>query len=200
VASQKVRKEGQGIRMSKQFPECPLYNHNNCKEIHNRKVCAIVRKDKNCLRKLHKSAKKSKKQPVTERLPQKFLYSNMDGKEFKILRKKLNKTQKQMAQLLSGSKTAVKSYEYGWRNIPAHVERQMLFLLSIMDGNPKGRRWCWVIKKCPTETKEQCPAWEFKAGKLCWLINGNICCGDAYKDWAEKMKFCRSCEVLKSFL
>ena len=41
--------------------ECPLYNHNNCKEIHNRKVCAIVRKDYNCLKKLHKSAKKEKK-------------------------------------------------------------------------------------------------------------------------------------------
>ena len=61
-------KEGQEISMSKQYPECPLYNHNNCKEIHNRKVCAIVRKDKKCLKKLHKSAKKAKKQPVTKRL------------------------------------------------------------------------------------------------------------------------------------
>jgi len=29
--------------MSKQYPECPLYNHVNCREIDNRKVCAIVR-------------------------------------------------------------------------------------------------------------------------------------------------------------
>ena len=54
--------------MSKQYPECPLVNHANCRELHNRKVCAIVRKDKKCLKKLHKSAKKAKKQPVTERL------------------------------------------------------------------------------------------------------------------------------------
>jgi hypothetical protein len=47
--------------MSKQYPECPLYDHNNCKELHNLKVCAIVREDKKCLRELHKSAKKAKK-------------------------------------------------------------------------------------------------------------------------------------------
>ena len=43
--------------MSKHFPECPLYNHNNCRELHNPKICAVVRKDKVCLRKLQKSRK-----------------------------------------------------------------------------------------------------------------------------------------------
>jgi len=57
VASQKVRKEGQQIEMSKQYPECPLYNHANCREIDNRKVCAIVREDKKCLKKLHRNSK-----------------------------------------------------------------------------------------------------------------------------------------------
>jgi len=47
--------------MSKMYPECPLYNHVNCRDIDNRKVCAIVRKDKKCLKKLDKSQKKSKK-------------------------------------------------------------------------------------------------------------------------------------------
>lgn len=46
--------------MSKTYPECPLYNHNNCKELHNRKVCAIVREDKICLKKLPKSVKRAK--------------------------------------------------------------------------------------------------------------------------------------------
>ena len=54
--------------MSEKYPECPLYNHKNCKEIDNRKVCAIVRKDKICLRKLPKSVKEVKKEPVTEML------------------------------------------------------------------------------------------------------------------------------------
>jgi DNA-binding XRE family transcriptional regulator len=124
----------------------------------------------------------------------------MDSKEFKKLRKKLNKSQKQMAQLLGVSIKAVHSYEQGWRNISTHVERQMFFLLSRVEGNQKGRKACWVTKKCPPETKKQCPAWEFQAGKLCWFINGTICCGDACKDWAEKMKCCRSCEVFESFL
>ena len=41
--------------MSKQFPECPLFNHKTCREAHNLKVCAIVRKDKVCLKKHQKS-------------------------------------------------------------------------------------------------------------------------------------------------
>jgi len=43
--------------MSKKYPECPLYNHANCKELHNRKICAIAREDKICLKKLHKNSK-----------------------------------------------------------------------------------------------------------------------------------------------
>ena len=37
--------------MSKKYPECPLYNHDNCKDLHNQKLCAIVRKDKKCIKK-----------------------------------------------------------------------------------------------------------------------------------------------------
>jgi len=40
--------------MSKHHPECPQHNHDNCKELHSQKVCAIVRKDKTCLKKLGK--------------------------------------------------------------------------------------------------------------------------------------------------
>ena len=124
----------------------------------------------------------------------------MENEEFKSFRQRLSRTQKQMGQLLGISLKAVHSYEQSWRSIPPYVERQMFFLLSRVEGNQKGQKSCWVIKKCPPETKKQCPAWEFKAGKLCWFINGTICCGEAYKDWAEKMKCCRSCEILKSFL
>jgi len=52
--------------MSKQYPECPLYNHENCKELHNRKVCAIVRKDKVCLRNIPKAGKKTQKRKETK--------------------------------------------------------------------------------------------------------------------------------------
>jgi DNA-binding XRE family transcriptional regulator len=42
----------------------------------------------------------------------------MDSKEFIYFRKKLNKTQKQMAQLLGTSIKAIHSYEQGWRTVP----------------------------------------------------------------------------------
>ncbi len=41
--------------MSTQHPECPAYKHNNCRELHHPQLCAIVRKDKACLKKHRKS-------------------------------------------------------------------------------------------------------------------------------------------------
>ena len=120
----------------------------------------------------------------------------MDSKEFTKFRKKLNKTQKQMANLLGVSIKAIHSYEQGWRTIPPHVERQMFFLMARKRGISKIQKPCWTVKKCPTKQKKECPAWEFQSGKLCWFINGTVCCGTAHNKWKEKMKLCRSCEVL----
>jgi hypothetical protein len=124
----------------------------------------------------------------------------MDKAEFASFRKKLKKTQKELAQLLGISVKAVHSYEQGWRSIPPHVERQMLFLVANRRGTLNPRKSCWTIKKCPPKQKKQCPAWEFRSGKLCWFINGTICEGIAHKNWQEKIKICRSCEVLSSLL
>ncbi len=46
--------------MSKQHPECPLYNHTTCRELHNPKLCAIIREDQTCLKKKHKLKKKDR--------------------------------------------------------------------------------------------------------------------------------------------
>jgi hypothetical protein len=46
--------------MSDKYPECPLYNHNNCKQLHNPKVCAVIRDDNECLRERYKKHKKVK--------------------------------------------------------------------------------------------------------------------------------------------
>jgi len=124
----------------------------------------------------------------------------MDSKEFKHFRQKLDKTQRQIAELLGISLKAVHSYEQGWRSVPAYVERQMLFLISRIRENYKVRKSCWIIKRCPPERKKKCPAWEFKAGKLCWFINGTICEGEVQKNWNEKMRICRSCEMLHFLL
>jgi len=46
--------------MSKRYPECPLYNHTNCKDYYNPKLCAVIRKDKICIKKSQKSKLKTK--------------------------------------------------------------------------------------------------------------------------------------------
>ena len=124
----------------------------------------------------------------------------MDNKEFSYFRKKLKKTQKQVAQLLGVSLKAVHSYEQGWRSVPVHVERQMLLMVSRTGENIKMKKPCWARKKCPPKRKKECPAWEFAAGDLCWFINGTVCDGAVQENWNDKMRLCRSCEVLASVL
>lgn len=119
----------------------------------------------------------------------------MDSKKFKNLRLKLKKTQNELALLLGTSLKAIRSYEQGWRNIPTHAERQLYLLISRKRALENKQKPCWVIKKCPTDRKKQCPAWEFRAGNLCWFINGTICEGIVHRDWKKKMEVCKSCEV-----
>lgn len=120
--------------------------------------------------------------------------------EFVKIRKALAKTQKGIAAVLGVSLKAIHSYEQGWRSIPAHVERQMIFLRVCQSrGWQKGKQ-CWTIKKCPMDVRKKCPAWELHCGRLCWFINGTLCGGEVQEDWAHKMEICRSCEVLKDYL
>jgi hypothetical protein len=123
----------------------------------------------------------------------------MDKKEFARIRARLGKTQSQMAQLLGTSLKAIQSFEQGWRNVPVHIERQVLFLLAAK-GARSGGKSCWVLRECPSERRERCPAWEFQCGELCWFINGTICHGEIQESWHEKMKMCRECEVFRSVL
>ncbi|MBU0675078.1 MAG: helix-turn-helix domain-containing protein [Proteobacteria bacterium] len=124
----------------------------------------------------------------------------MEIDEFVRFRKRLGKTQKQLAELLGTSVKAIHSYEQGWRNIPTHVERQLYFLLANVrtEGDPP--KACWVIKKCPPDRKKNCPAWEFHAGQFCWFINGTICECQAQNNWKNKIEICRQCEVMKTLL
>ena len=121
----------------------------------------------------------------------------MEKEEFVEVRTKLDKTQKEMSQLLGVSVKAIYSYEQGWRSVPTHVERQMFFLLSRKRNSREATKQCWVIKKCPPKQRKQCPAYEYNAGRFCWLVNGTICECKAQKNWKEKMKICRECEVMQ---
>ncbi len=124
----------------------------------------------------------------------------MEKHEFGEIRNHLGKTQKQLAQVLGVSLKAIKSFEQGWRKIPAYIERQVLFLLAADGVLNKNNKACWAIKKCPKFTRKNFPVWELKVGQICWFINGTICEGEAKKDWAEKMKICRKCKVFKSMI
>ena len=122
----------------------------------------------------------------------------MEKQEFVKIRKYLGKTQKQLAQLLGISIKAIHSFEQEWRNIPGYVERQVLFLLFANEAINRNHKACWVIKNCSMVIRQKCPAWEFQLGQLCWFINGTICQGKVQKNWSEKMKICRNCNVFTS--
>lgn len=124
----------------------------------------------------------------------------MGKREFSTARQYLGKTQNQMAQVLGVSLKAIQSFEQGWRKIPVHIERQVLFLLVLKKSTNKKNRPCWLIRKCTKETKQRCPAWEFQVGNLCWFINGTICQGRMQANWGKKMKICRQCEVFRTKL
>ena len=122
----------------------------------------------------------------------------MNSNEFSMVRHALGKTQSELARLLCVSVKAIQSFEQGWRKIPVSVERQLLFLLALkMSANGDIPR-CWEIKNCPVERRENCPAWEFRAGHFCWFINGTLCHGELQASWDSKIKLCRQCEVYHS--
>ena len=118
------------------------------------------------------------------------------------IRHHLGKTQREMAQILGVSLKAIQSFEQGWRNIPVHVERQILLILALKSraSNSKKNKPCWLTRRCPAEDRQNCPAWEFDAGHLCWFINGTIFEGTPQGSWQKKMKTCRECEVYRSTL
>ncbi len=124
----------------------------------------------------------------------------MDSKDFSRLRHYLDKSQSQLAQLLCVSPKAIQSFEQGWRKIPAYISRQLLFLLSLKTSLNENNKPCWEIKGCPVEWRENCSAWEFKAGHLCWFINGTFCQGQDQKCWDKKLEVCWDCEVFLSMI
>jgi DNA-binding XRE family transcriptional regulator len=126
--------------------------------------------------------------------------AEMNRQQLSIIRHYLGKTQRELAQLLGTSPKAMWSFEKGWRRIPVHVQRQVLFLLTMKMRENACSALCWEVKQCPMEKRKDCPAWEFRCGDLCWFINGTICQGGMQKDWHKKMKICEECEVFRASL
>lgn len=125
----------------------------------------------------------------------------MDKKRLFKIRSYLGKTQLETARLMGVSAKAIQSFEQGWRNITPHIERQLYFLLAqktIMEGRKSLD--CWVIRNCPEQKKQKCPAWEFRCGQLCWFINGTICNGEVQENWQRKMKTCQKCKAFQKII
>ncbi len=122
---------------------------------------------------------------------------SVDSQQFSEFRQQLQKTQRQMATLLGISLKGIQSFEQGWRKVPIHIEREIMFLKTLKTERHKYARPCWEILKCPLEARNTCPTWEFKAGSLCWFINGTVCAGKPMGDWGTKIKICKKCSVFK---
>ncbi len=122
----------------------------------------------------------------------------MTKEEFSLSRKKLGKTQKNLAELLGMSLKTIHSYEQGWRTIPTHIERQLYFLLINQRGRKDSLMPCWEQKLCTV--KEQCPAWEFQSGHLCWFLCGTLCECTQESSQKDKLKICKSCDIFTELL
>jgi hypothetical protein len=122
----------------------------------------------------------------------------LENEAFYNARIKLGKTQKEMAAVLGLGLRSVQRYEQGSRKIPAYIEREVWFLLSNQRGALKEGELCWDIIKCGV--KEQCPAWEFQTGHMCWFICGTLCACTKGCTLEEKSEKCRSCEIINDLL
>jgi hypothetical protein len=122
----------------------------------------------------------------------------LNKEDFKILRKKLGKTQLQLATILGMSLKTIHSYEQGWRVIPTHIERHLYFLLINQRGRNDALTPCWEKKMC--EVKERCPAWEFQSGHLCWFLCGTLCNCAQDACHQEKLELCKECDIFKMLL
>ena len=118
--------------------------------------------------------------------------------EFSLVRKKLGKTQKQLSELLGMSLKTIHSYEQGWRTIPNHIERHIYFLLINQRGRKDSLQPCWEQKKCTI--KENCPAWEFQSGHLCWYLSGTLCECTLDTSKKEKLEICKQCSIFTNLL
>lgn len=100
----------------------------------------------------------------------------MSGGEFARLRASLGKSQRELAELLGLSLKAVESYEQGWRNVPAHVERLLYFLLfKLNEDDIAAEDPCWESKACPEAARSKCVAFVAKEGRFCWFFTGRLC-------------------------
>ena len=127
--------------------------------------------------------------------------STLGFSDVRRIREALGKSQSEIATLLGVSVRAVQSYEQGWRPVPSHVQKTAALLL-FLHARSQGHRAspCWKVRACDADARAMCPAYELRAGDICWLVNGTICRGKRQKSWHAKIAKCQACPVTTPWL
>lgn len=121
----------------------------------------------------------------------------MNSETFSRLRALLDRSQRELADILGVSLKTVESYEQGWRRVPANVERILYFLLfKLNEGALEKERPCWEATTCPDSSREHCVAYLAKEGRFCWFFTGKLCAASEPGGEAS----CRSCPVFARLL
>jgi len=121
-------------------------------------------------------------------------YSDM----IKTVRKKLKRTQKELAVALGVSTKAIQSYEQGWRDVPSRVMIQLFILLAIYEQRGGDGVPCWEITDCPDEERNNCPSYTIGRGQLCWFVAARSCRVSRNSDASEWP--CGTCPVIAGLL
>jgi DNA-binding XRE family transcriptional regulator len=120
--------------------------------------------------------------------------------ELKGIRHILGWTQEELAQILGVSHRALQSYEQGWRPLPCRVQQTLALLLYLHYRKTHGKPpACWTVLKCKPKERATCPAYQLRAGDVCWMIAGGQCHGEARKDPLKTMAICRKCPVMQTW-
>ena len=124
----------------------------------------------------------------------------MEKKEFIRIRKKLNRTQQSMGELLCVSKKTIESYEQGLRNIPDNMSRITYYLLFKLNmEHLDDSELCWNKNKCSMAAREKCIAWAAQEGFFCWFLNLKTCCTKQI-DPKSSSETCFDCDFFVSKL
>ena len=124
----------------------------------------------------------------------------MDSVKFANTRRGLKKTRKQLSALLDVSPAAIRSYEKGWRYVPARIERQLLSLTSPRKREKGYQKPDRQLSGCSAEQRLACPAWELRIRQASWITNAGMFHGNVSDDLPEQVTVCRSCDMLQGML
>ena len=116
------------------------------------------------------------------------------------VRQKLGLTQAGLGRVLGASVKAVQSYEQCWRNVPTGVISQLLVLLALRHERTAKPVPCWIVTRCPTETRTRCPAFTVSGGRYCWMVSGRLCQGLKSGKGRPTTRRCADCPVVQRLL